>query len=86
MCRDAEMPFSQYSVLLLYLIIESALLVSYQINFLNGCLLLLETSFHIDVVSSTWDLTEKEFFSLSHLYPHSIDAPGFFEFSPKLPS
>ena len=80
------MPFSQYSVLLLYLIIESALL-SYQINFFKWLrLLLLETSFHIDVVSSTWDLTEKEFFSLSHLYPHSIDAPGFFEFSPKLPS
>lgn len=86
-CRDAEMPFSQYSILLFYLMIESTLLVSYQINFFYWlCLLLLETSFHTDMVSSTWDLTEKEFISLSHLYPHSIDAPGFFAFSHKLPS
>lgn len=88
--QKCEMLFSQYSVSLFYLDIESTLLVfSCFSKFIKKqqqprCVLFLVTPFHIDLVLSTLELAEQQRFLSSPHYSHFIITPELFEVFHKL--
>lgn len=83
--QTCEMLFSQYSVSLFYLGIESTLLVFFCFSeFLKKqqtrCVLFLVTPSHTDLVLRALDLAEQQRFLSSPHYSHSIITPEFFGF------